>query len=183
MGKESIRKEMIKKRESMSAEEVDSLSNAICSKLASIPAVRDANSVGIYLSFRNEVCVESLFENFSDEGKRIFAPIVEGDSIRFARLPSLNDVDVGFRGVKEPRSKNYTGENSIDVFLVPGVAFDKDGFRLGWGRGYYDSFLSNKKEVAKIGIAYDFQIVENCEAEMHDVRMDFVVTERRLLSF
>jgi 5-formyltetrahydrofolate cyclo-ligase len=175
---------MIEKREAMAPEMVDDLSQQICAEILKLPVVKDAGSIGIYLSFRNEVKAEKLFDSLHSQGKLVCTPVVAGTKdIDFVRLDSLSDVKKGPSGVREPTKRECILEDNLDVLIVPGIAFDSHGFRVGWGRGYYDTFLSKSDKLIKIGAAYDFQIIDKIEAEPHDVRMDFVVTEKRVLKF
>lgn len=184
LDKAAIRSKMIAKRSAMPASQAKELSRKICSRVTGIPAIKDSESIGIYISFRNEVLAEMLLASLTAMGKKVFAPVVlNNDRMEFVRLKSLKDTKTGRAGMREPVPKVFAREGSIGVFVVPGVAFDLRGFRVGWGRGHYDRFLSDNGGTAKIGVAYDFQIVGKIDAKPHDVRMDFVATERRLLKF
>jgi 5-formyltetrahydrofolate cyclo-ligase len=175
---------MFAKRYAMSASEVEASSSKICSKILDIPAIKDSGSIGIYLSFRNEVLAERLLGPLSAEGKKVFVPVVLNDGeMKFARLRPLDEMNSGLRGMKEPKEKAFAKEGEIGAFVVPGVAFDLRGFRIGWGKGHYDRFLSRNGNAVKIAPAYDFQVVRRIDAEPHDIRMDFVVTEKRVLKF
>lgn len=176
-----MRSEMISRREGMVRSQVEELSSGICSKILNIPAVKDSESIGIYISLKNEVLAEKLLMPLSDEGKKVFVPVVSDKKIlRFGHLTSLEDTCKGAYGTEEPKTKIFALKGSIGVFVIPGLAFDLNLSRVGWGKGYYDLFLSENNGV-KIGAAYDFQIVEKIQDELHDIRMDFVITERRIL--
>ncbi len=182
MDKASLRLQMVSKRNKLSKSQVSRLSSIICSKIIDIPALNDSNSVGLYLPFRNEVDVERLFGALSINGKKLYAPVIRKDEeMKFARLNSIAETEPGFKGIREPISGEFVGEEKIDVFVVPGLAFDLRGFRLGSGGGHYDRIFPLCPDAVKIGVAYDFQVVEMIENETHDVKMDFVVTEKRVL--
>lgn len=175
---------MIEKRNALSRSEIKALSSKICSKILDIPAVKDSKSVGIYLSFRNEVVVDTLLAALSAKGKKVFVPVVSLEGkLKFARLYSHKETVLGIRGTREPKDKRFVKISELDALVIPGLAFDLDGFRVGWGEGYYDRFLFHNKKCVKIGAAYDFQIVKKIEHESHDIKMDFVVTEKRTLRF
>ena len=86
-----------------------------------------------------------------------------------------NDLATGCYGIKEPTGKVFTDFAKIDVAIIPGVAFDRQGHRLGRGKGYYDRLLSVMPQVYKIGLCFDFQVVDNVPVDSHDIRMDEVI--------
>lgn len=92
----------------------------------------------------------------------------------------MDDMEKGAYGILEPKTVRKADENNIDVILVPGLAFDRNGGRMGFGKGYYDRLLESSKAV-KIGLCYDFQILEKIPTESHDVPMNFVITEKEIL--
>jgi len=92
----------------------------------------------------------------------------------------MDDMKKGAYGILEPKTVRKADENNIDVILVPGLAFDRNGGRMGFGKGYYDRLLESSKAV-KIGLCYDFQILEKIPTESHDVPMNFVITEKEIL--
>lgn len=182
MYKAAMRSRIVAKREAMPSSKVKQSSQAICSKLLDLPEIRKSSNIGIYLPIKNEVSVESLLDPLSSSGKKVFAPMVAlKGGMRFALLSSLDETTIGSYGIRVPTAKVVAEEDAIDVLIVPGIAFDLRGFRLGWGKGHYDQFLSRNTQAVKIGVAYDFQIVEKIEEQSHDIKMDFVVTEKRLL--
>lgn len=145
--------------------------------------VKESSSIGIYLSFRNEVAVEKLIPLLSSIGKNVFAPVVTGTGMKFAQIKSAEDSHAGFNGIREPNSKRLAKNDAIGLFIVPGLAFDLSCLRVGWGQGHYDKFLPVNNNAVTIGVAYDFQIVDKIDAKPHDVKMDFVVTEKRILEY
>ncbi len=153
----------------------------ICSKVLSLPPVSNSGSIGIYLSFRNEVAAETLLNYILESGRQAFAPLVSDGGLKFAKIASLKDTIPSGKGPREPNSKAFAGKGSIGAYLVPGVAFDMHGNRVGWGSGHYDRFLSECSSAVKIGLAYDFQVVDLVGSEPHDVKMDLIVTEKRVI--
>lgn len=175
---------MVEEREELSQKNVEDLSKQVCENILKLSELKDITAVGIYLSLRNEVMVEKLFEPLHAQGKLICTPIVSGTkNLDFVRLDSLSDLKKGPGGVREPKVKECILETQIEALVIPGIAFDPRGYRVGWGRGYYDTFLSKNPNLIKIGAAYDFQIIDRIEAEDHDIKMDYVVTEKRILKF
>ena len=181
MDKKSIRSRIVNARDAMLLSEVHVLSLDICSKALSLPQVSNSGSIGIYLSFRNEVAAEMLLSYISESGRKAFAPLVLDGGLKFAKIASLKDATPSDKGPREPNSKAFADKGSIGTYIVPGVAFDINGNRVGWGSGHYDRFLSECSGAVKIGLAYDFQVIDRLEPEAHDVKMDFIVTEKRVI--
>ena len=176
MRKEEIRSVMVHRRDAMQKEEASMLSSKICAKIIGLEVVGKCRSVGIYLPFRNEVAVDSVFDTLSYSGKRIYAPFISDGKMAFAKLESLTDTTKGAYGITEPVAREDETD-LIDVLIVPGLAFDRIGNRIGWGHGYYDSVLRDMSAI-KIGAAYGFQLMRNrIDTDAHDARMDMVVTE------
>ena len=101
--------------------------------------------------------------------------------MHFSELNNISDLHENSFGMFEPADSKKVDSEKIDVFVVPGIAFDKKGHRIGWGKGFYDKFFgANKTKGKKIGLAFDFQIVEKIPFEQFDVKMDLIVTEKRI---
>lgn len=184
MEKRALRILMLKKRGSLSPKEVRELSRKICSKILKLPEIKASKSIGIYLSFRNEVAAEMLLARLSSMGKKVFAPVLSlNGELKFARLHRVKETRPGRGGTREPINREFARSGKIETFIIPGLAFDHKGFRIGLGKGHYDRYLSRNKKPVKIGAAYDFQVVQKFNPEPHDVRMDLVVTEKRVLRF
>ncbi len=182
MNKQSLRLKMIAKRDRMPPAKASLFSRRICSRILRMQAIKESDSIGIYLSARNEVQAERLLKPLSDNRKKVFAPVVLArNSMKFSRLKSAAETIRGFKGMREPIQRKFARKGSIKAFIVPGAAFDLNGHRLGWGGGHYDQFFSRNEGAVKIGVAYDFQIVDKIPHEMHDVKMDFIVTEKRTI--
>ena len=173
---------MLEKRRRLSGHEAKRLSARICDRIIGIPAVSESRTIGIYIPIGNEVGVDMLLSRLHSRGKKVFVPVVApGRNLRFARLRPSGRTVKGADGAYEPAGKSFA--KKIDAFVIPGLAFDLSGFRIGWGRGYYDRFLSRNPLAVRIGAAYDFQLVKKIGTEPHDMRMDYIATEKRLLEF
>lgn len=176
--KNEIRKKMLEKRMSIEAKEHDELSKKIMEKLKKMRKFIEAEVIMGYYPIKNEVNILSLLEEISNS-KVVLLPKVEGKEIIPLRVRSLGDLKIGKFGIPIPREEEKY-EGKIDLILVPGLAFDLKLRRLGYGFGYYDRFLKLKKEAFKIGLAFDFQIVEEIPSE--DSKLDMIITEKRILS-
>jgi 5-formyltetrahydrofolate cyclo-ligase len=180
--KENLRRECHKKLNGLQKDVKESSSLVIWEKLYSIPQFSDANTVSIYVSKDNEVETSGIFESLWADGKKVvLAPRIHGDILEMCEVRSIKNFVDGPYGLKEPSGFALPYGGDIDVVVVPGLAFDERGTRLGRGKGYYDRFLKSNKTYA-IGLAYEVQIHKNLPKDAHDMSMDMVITEKRIIS-
>lgn len=139
----------------------------------------EADEIYLYASHRHEAGTMELAAMWLKEGKRLAFPRVEGQEIYFYWVDSLDDLECGYRGILEPQKGCTRAENGFAPVLVPGVAFDWQGGRIGYGGGYYDRFFERENEHKKIGYAFAFQVYEKVPLQEHDIKMDLLVTEDR----
>ena len=178
MNKSELRQELKSRRNNMTYQEVFEKSNEICDKIISSDFFKDAKTVMVYLSFKNEVNTRKIIENAFLKNKTVLVPITDGDDMFLSVLDNLTSFKKGAFGIDEPAVINkWSGK--IDICIIPGLGFDKTGGRIGFGKGYYDKFLS-KNPCTKIGIAYSEQIKENVFSEPHDIPMNVIVTEEEM---
>lgn len=181
--KESTRKEILRLRLEMSCEDFHRKSVMVQSRFLELKEFKTAKRVALYVSFKNEVLTESICEEAITEGKEVFFPKISKGRKRllFAMAEKKEDFSKGAYGVPEPGGLSMMGELSdIDLIVVPGVAFDLEGNRLGYGRGYYDTTLKTVCCLT-VGLAYEFQVLDSICSESHDVKMDKVITESRII--
>ena len=148
-------------------------SKLILDKLENNKYFIDAETVMLYSSLPDEVNTHDFLEKWRNK-KRIILPTVVGDDIIPVELSKETDFAVGDFNILEPQNEEYTG--SYDLIVVPGVAFDKKGNRIGRGKGYYDRFLCKHLDVTRIGICFDFQLVDEVPTEDNDIRMNDVIS-------
>jgi 5-formyltetrahydrofolate cyclo-ligase len=182
MDKASLRGEILAKRMGVPKETRELWDRHILDRLLLLEAVKQADTILLYLSFRAEVGTDGIFHWGFQEGKRMAAPVtsVASRTLWPVEIRSLKEVTTGAYGIREPlwREERVIPVEEIDLVLLPGVAFDRHGGRLGYGGGYYDRFLPRlRPDAVKIGLAYDLQVVGRVPLEPHDVRLDAVVTE------
>ena len=185
--KEVIRKKMLELRKNMNEEDVKLKSSKIIDTLLKLPSVKNAKNVMVYMSFRNEVNTFELIETLKIQGKKIIAPLCDMKEIKI--IPSeVNDIEKDFvkskLGYLEPNKERLRAVDidDIDVIVVPGVAFDKKGNRIGFGAGFYDRFLKNKsKKTVTVALAYDYQIIDTIPNDKFDVPLDYIITEKRII--
>lgn len=152
--------------------------HAISETIMGISKWRDARVVCLYMSQPEEVDTKELLADLFNHKKIVVLPRSEKYGLILHKIVSITDLTLGSYGILEPklRCKIIPLEN-IDLFIVPGLAFDRHGYRLGWGKGYYDKLLANST-APKIGLAYDVQVIAEVPHTSYDVPMTMVVTEK-----
>ncbi|MBI1969273.1 5-formyltetrahydrofolate cyclo-ligase [Candidatus Woesearchaeota archaeon] len=173
--KEQIRKRILEKRNALSQKEVKEKSEKIMRKLEQWKEFQRAKVVMFYVSKGKEVHTHTLFKTWLEK-KIVCVPYVANEEMFVSRIDGFEELEKGSFDVLEPVKIKPVLRNDIDVVLVPGIAFDKRGYRIGYGLGYYDMFLKGL-QAKKIGLAYKFQIVQKIPKEPHDVKMDKVITD------
>ncbi len=174
------------RRLALSVDEVHAKSEAICHRLVSRPVFTAARSVMVYVSRGNEVMTHELIQQMLAEGRQVGVPLFDATQETYYASLIENfpgDLTPGLLQILEPRPEKIrpVGVDQFAALLVPGLAFDESGGRLGRGKGYYDRMLEDARGV-KIALAYDFQIVDEVPMHAHDVHMDFVITETRIIT-
>lgn len=184
--KSKLRKRILNVRNNMSEEDVKKNSNAIMDKITSLDIYEQSKVVFIYMDFKNEVMTSNLIKRMLSEKKRVVIPYT--DNINTVLIPSEitkeSDLKLNSFGYYEPKSILPVNIEEIDLVIVPGVVFDKNLNRIGFGKGYYDKILNRLKPSAKkVAVAHEFQVLENIPAEEHDVKMDMIITEKNIYPF
>ena len=183
MTKNELRKWYIFKRNNI--ENKKEKSTIINNKVKEQQEYKMANIIALYKSLQSEVDTESLIRDSINLGKIVALPKVEKEELKFYKIKSEKDKLIKSKfGVEEPEGNeiNYIDENYIDLIIVPGVCFDKEKNRLGFGKGYYDRFLANSK-AQTIGICFEEQIVEKMlPREEHDIKIQKIITDKKIIS-
>ncbi len=166
----------------MAQAEVKQNSAVIASKILAMPEYRAATRLYTYLGARNEVDTTSIVLDALQQGKRVYAPRIEGGAMHWGRIASFEELVTGAFGILEPprASKQPAESQANDLCLVPGVLFQDDGHRLGQGGGHYDRFLSTFNGI-RLGLAHEWQLVDSLPIEPHDIPMQIIQTEQRAL--
>ena len=183
-GKAIIRSRIAKQRDSLTEKEALEKSALIAEKALGLQELQNARNIACYLSFRNEAETRPLMESLWSSGKSVFVPVVSGkrNELQWAKMEANSILSKNRFGIPEPKTAEFADPQSIDAFIVPGIAFDESGNRLGWGKGYYDKFFAqHPTRGTKIGLAYDFQVLEEIPCDERDQKMDWVLTEKRVL--
>ena len=167
-------------RLALNKEEVKERSEACVSKVLQFPELIEAKTVCVYMPAGNEIDTAEIIRYCKENGKRLAAPRVNGDTMEFYYFTDETDMKQGAYDIWEPTGTEAV-EDEESLVIMPGVAFDLSCNRIGYGKGYYDRYLSAHPHMKKVALAYDFQIVGRIKREVHDVRPDVVVTESRVI--
>ena len=178
MTKQEIRSAMLTKRTKLSEKLVNSDSSKIIKKILKLSEFKKAKNILLYLPIKNEVDLSPLLLNIKN--KRFILPRVEKNKLKLHVVDHISQTQKGNFNIFEPHThlEKITAKE-LDLALIPGVAFTKNGHRIGYGKGFFDRLLK-KTLFPKIGVAYNFQIVNNVLGESHDVLMDIIVTEKKI---
>ncbi|WP_280513974.1 5-formyltetrahydrofolate cyclo-ligase [Ruminiclostridium herbifermentans] len=188
--KDEVRKNYIAIRKRLQKHEVIEMSEAVADRLKQLEIIKSAKSIMCFVSFGNEVNTHELIKMWLSEGKQVSVPSVvnstkEARGMYAVKINSFDELkEAGKYGILEPPllDCNIITPALLDVVIVPGSAFDVNKNRMGYGAGYYDRFLSNvSQECCKIGICYDFQVLDKIPYEEYDVPLDLLVTEKRVI--
>jgi 5-formyltetrahydrofolate cyclo-ligase len=184
--KSEIRKEILAQRFGLSDWQVSTKSDAICRRLISNGVFTRASVIGLYWPFRKEVLTQLIFETALSEHKRVGFPLARAEehSIVYVAVDNPAEMRVGTYGIMEPRfiPDRVIRPEELDLIIIPGVAFDRRGYRIGYGVGYFDRLLTgNAVTATRAAPAFDMQIVDQVPHEDHDRRVDVIFTESRVI--
>ena len=181
--KDKIRKQILEKRSSLSHEEVDKKSELIIENLT--PYLKNAQNIMIFMDMKNEVRITKLIELYPE--KNFFISKIVNSKNREMKINKYNENELVLHkfGYYESSSDDFYDEKILDIVVVPALAFDSSKNRIGFGGGYYDTFLNKvrgkNKNTLFIGVCYDFQMIEEVPIEGHDITLDLVINESEVL--
>ena len=177
--KARLRKQLLDARDGLSLDFMKITSKEIQENLRKIDLYRNAKTIGAYYSIGSEVKTQDILQEILNAGKELALPKVVKDDLVFKKISNFAELEPGNFSVMEPKDKCEVVKN-LDVILVPAIALSKDGFRLGYGFGYYDKYLHGKKSTA-IALSYAKQVIRSFPVDDHDVKMNFIVTEDKVI--
>ena len=181
--KDEIRKEIIGRLRGQDPAQREERSEIAQEKLLSSGEFKGAKTVLTYVSLPQEVSTEKIITEAMKQGKRVAVPYVEPDDLKIvaAEITTIDNLKKGPFGIRQPEKSSIRPIplKEIDLVIVPGIAYDYENMRLGRGKGYYDSFLSQEglSPSKKIGLAFKFQIVKALPKNSHDIPVDRVITD------
>lgn len=170
---------MLEKRNSLSQGDRMKRSTLVQEHVTKSKEFQSAKVVGAYFATGSEAKTDLLISEAKRLGKIVALPRTEGDMINFYEMSSTGELAAGKFGIMEPSPVHPASK--IDLLVVPGIAFDKKGYRLGYGKGYYDRYLSEKKPKFTFGLAYNLQLLESLPHDAHDEKLHAVATEGEIL--
>jgi len=160
-------------------------SEKIINHLINSPFYENSNTIMCFISFGNEVHTHEFIKNSIIQGKKLVVPITKPKTKELmpSYIKDFNELELGHYNILTPRKEfiRPIKAEKIDLIIVPGVVFDRQGYRIGYGGGYYDRFLSTLLEVDKISIAFDLQVVDKVPREDFDIAVDYIFTEKEIV--
>lgn len=169
MTKKEIRQQVRTRKKTVTPAQVEAASARLAQQLYTLPEYRNAKSVYGYLSFNQEVRTLPILQQAMADGKRVAVPKVYGKTMRFLWLDDLTAVAPGCMGIPEPVADGPEADDAAALVLMPGVAFDEAGHRVGYGGGYYDRFLASQPDHPTVALCFDFQMFPELPTEDYDI--------------
>lgn len=177
MDKKTLRAEIGRKKRALTQTQIAECSARLAERLYAHPAYRNAKSIYGYLPYNQEVRTTPMLERAQKDGKRVAVPKVYGDIMRFLWLDDLNAVAPGGWDIPEPIADGPEADDETALILMPGLAFDPEGRRCGYGGGFYDKWLAEHPGHPLLALCYGFQMFERLDTDPHDIPVDFVISE------
>ena len=178
MTKRELRQQIRTQKRRLSAVEMAVMSEDICSKVLALASWQEAGTLLLYYPLPDEVDVRMLIKDAFESGKRVLLPVVKGDELELHLYEGEASLKEGAFGIMEPTGPLFDPKHydEIELAVIPGMAFDSAGHRLGRGKGYYDRLLPHLKAAKLIGICFSFQFLEEVPAEAHDISVCKVIS-------
>ncbi len=179
--KAALREKLKKIRDQVDPALAETASQGVWTLLSRLPEFQKARGIGAFASTPSEINTYPLLEGTLGLGKKLYLPKVSPDKTHFEyyQVGDFKNLSVGPFGILEPPGSHPAPWEEIDLALVPGLAFDSQGHRLGFGKGYYDRVLPLLKKTAlTVGLGYSFQIVEQVPSEPHDILLKAILSEK-----
>ncbi len=183
MNKKEIRTMIKARKKLLSREEIVSYSAKVCDILCREQIYKDAKVIYPYLAYNQEIITDTLIERAWADGKAVAVPkCYEDNRMEFHRISSFYDTEPGKFGIPEPKCGDIANDSEV-LIIMPGLAFDREFNRIGYGGGYYDRYLDRIKgcTFTKVAFAYEFQMVDRIEADDYDYKVDVIITDKGCL--
>lgn len=175
MDKKELRSTIRERKRAMTEEEIVRRSDALGRLFAQSDAYKAAKTIYGYLPYNQEVRTVPMLEQALKDGKRVAVPKVYGDEMKFLYLEDLTQVEKGYAGIPEPIADGPVADDETALVLMPGLAFDPQGHRIGYGGGFYDKFLAAEPNHPTLALCYEFQVLPALHTEEHDIPVDTVL--------
>ena len=175
MDKTALRKQIREKKRAMTPQQIENASRDLGEQFIASALYQAAKTIYGYLPYNQEVRTVPMLEQALRDGKRVAVPKVYGDEMKFIYLDDLSKVEKGYSGIPEPVEDGPVADDTTALVLMPGLAFDPQGHRIGYGGGFYDKFLSSEPSHPTLALCYDFQMLPHLETEEFDMPVDLVL--------
>ena len=175
MDKKQLRQTIRQRKRAMTEEEIQRRSAALAALFTQSDAYRQAKTIYGYLPYNQEVRTVPMLQQALADGKRVAVPKVYGDEMKFLYLEDLTQVAKGYAGIPEPIADGPVAHDETALVLMPGLAFDPQGHRIGYGGGFYDKFLAAEPHHPTLALCYDFQMLPSLDTQEHDIPVDTVL--------
>ena len=175
MDKKELRRAIRERKRAMPEEEIASRSARLGELFAQSEAYRNAATIYGYLPYNQEVRTVPMLEQAIRDGKKVAVPKVYGDIMKFIYLEDLTQVEKGYAGIPEPIADEPVAYDETALVLMPGLAFDPQGHRIGYGGGFYDKFLAAEPNHPTLALCYEFQMLPQLDTEEHDIPVNTVL--------
>ncbi len=175
MDKKALRSTIRQRKRAMTEEEIVSRSQALAELFYASSAYQNAKTIYGYLPYNQEVRTVPMLEQALKDGKKVAVPKCYGDEMRFIYMEDLTQVEKGYANIPEPIADGPVADDTTALVLMPGLAFDPQGHRCGYGGGFYDKFLAAEPEHPTLALCYEFQMLPYLETEEHDIPVDYVI--------
>lgn len=183
MKKKEIRRRIKALKEVLSPEEIKDYSHKIAKHIMATDFYKSADVIYPYIAYNQEVLTDEIIKDALAKGKKVAAPRVFDDYMEFLFIEDLDHFELSNFNIPEPPATARVANEPRVLIIMPGVAFDPNLNRIGYGGGFYDKYLANHPDTlfTKVALTYDFQIVDALPTEPHDYKVDMVVTPTRIL--
>ena len=175
MDKVTLRKKIREQKRAMTEAQIVSASQRLAELFLNSEFYRDATTIYGYLPYNQEVRTVPMLERAMKEGKRVAVPKCYGDEMKFIFMDDLSKVEKGYAGIPEPIADEPVADDKTALVLMPGLAFDPEGHRIGYGGGFYDKFLAAEPNHPTLALCYEFQMLPRLETQEHDIPVDYVL--------
>ena len=175
MDKKTLRSNIRAQKRAMTEQQIQSASETLTQLFLNTPQYQAAESIYGYLPYNQEVRTWDLLRRAQQDGKRVAVPKIYGDTMRFIWLDNLSQVKIGYCNIPEPIDDGPIANDPNALVLMPGLAFDEKGHRIGYGGGFYDKFLSAEPNHPTVALCYSFQLLPELQTEEFDIPVDTVL--------
>lgn len=186
MNKKILRHQVLENRSKLGSQKHKEFSNIILNSILNSLYYKNAKTIMTFISFMDEVDTHEFIKKSIEDGKDIVVPITipETKELKLSLVKNFDELETGYYNILTPKEEflRFIDPQLVDLIIVPGVVFDRYGFRVGYGGGYYDRFLAKiEKRVPKIAIAFDIQIIDKVPREYYDIPVDYIYTEKEII--